>query len=79
MLRNLKSAIIIAGYNSIGQFAKDIGLSRTSLSNKINENVDVTAKEVRKILNLLRSKGIEKAQFDDIFLSDCPENGTKVS
>lgn len=77
MLRNLKSAIITAGYDSIGQFAKDINLSRTSLSNKINENVDVTAKEVRRILTLLRSKGIDNAQFDYIFLSDCPENGTK--
>jgi ABC-type Zn uptake system ZnuABC Zn-binding protein ZnuA len=69
--------MIIAGYNSIGEFAKDVNLSRTALSNKINENVDVTAKEVKRILKALRERGVENATFDYIFSSDCPENWTK--
>jgi DNA phosphorothioation-dependent restriction protein DptG len=79
VLRNLKAAITTAGYDSLGQFAKDINLSRTSISNKLNENVDFTAKEARKILVLLRSKSkdLDKISFDYIFLSDRPENGTE--
>jgi len=76
MLRNLKSAIVAAGYDSMTDFAKDVKISRQALSSKINEKVDFTASEVKRTLILLRSKGISNADFDYIFLSDSPENGT---
>jgi len=56
VLRNLKAAITVAGYNSQGQFAKDICVSRTTMSNIINENSeDFSAKIVRRILMILRA------------------------
>jgi DNA-binding XRE family transcriptional regulator len=82
VLRNLKAAITVAGYNSQGQFAKDVGVSRTTMSNIINEKIeDYSVKIARNILITLRSKAIDdefikKITFEYIFLSDCPENGT---
>ena len=76
MLRNLKIAWVAAGYDSQTEFAKDVKISRQSLSDKVNEKTDFTAKEVKRILDLLRSKGMVNANFDDVFLSDSPENGT---
>jgi hypothetical protein len=77
MLRNLKVAYIQAGFNSISDFSKEIEIPRNSLSMKINEKVDFTATEARRILVLLRKKGVV-AEFDSIFLSDSPDNGTEI-
>jgi DNA-binding XRE family transcriptional regulator len=82
VLRNLKAAITVAGYDSQGQFAKDISVSRTTMSNIINENVEnYSAKIVRKILLTLRAKVkdedfLKNLTYDYIFLSDCPKNRT---
>ena len=82
MLRNLKAAITVAGYDSQGQFAKDINVSRTTMSNIINENIEnYSAKIVRNILLTLRSKVkdedfLRNLTYDYIFLSDCPKNWT---
>ena len=83
MLRNLKATITVAGYDSLGQFANDIGVSRTTISNIINEKVkDYSANIVRNILLKLRGKVkdeecLKNINFDYIFLSDCPKNGTQ--
>lgn len=75
MLRNLKTAWTAAGYDSLTDFAKDVGISRQAMSGKVNEKSDFTAQEAKRVLKVLREKGIP-ADFDHIFLSDSHENGT---
>jgi DNA-binding XRE family transcriptional regulator len=75
MLRNLKTAWTAAGYDSLTDFAKDVGISRQAMSGKVNEKSDFTVQEARRVLSVLREKGVP-ADFDHVFLSDSPENGT---
>lgn len=83
MLRNLKATITVAGYDSLGQFAEDIGVSRTTISNIINEKVkDYSANIARNILLKLRVKVkdeeyLKNINFEYIFSSDCPKNWTQ--
>ena len=57
------------------KMSKIIGISTSAVSSKMTGKSEFTAKEILKIIDALHIT--DPAEKCDIFLSACPENGTK--
>lgn len=58
-----RMAVLRAGYTQT-QLAKELGVSKNTLSNKVNGRVNVTVVEAQKICEILHiTDNVEKAQI----------------
>lgn len=61
----LKSKLALTNMTQT-DLAKELGITYSSVNNKINGKIDFTQSEIEKILNILKDRNLE-VTYEDIF------------